>query len=109
MRYRELPLSAQTAYAELAEQTRAFELTGAPAGLAGSFQKLVRRGNSYWYFAYRDLDQKVRMIYVGPDDDRVRTLVERFKSAPGTRPLTPQAKAAIELGCAAAAPKRESP
>jgi hypothetical protein len=105
MRYRELPLSAQTAYAELAEQTRAFELTGALAGLAGSFQKLERKGKSYWYFAYRDLDQKVRMIYVGPDDDRVRTLVERFKSTRKVKPLAPQAKAAIALGCTAAAPK----
>lgn len=54
-------MSAQTAYAELAEQTRAFELTNALAGLVGSFQKLARKGQKYWYFAYRDLDRKVRM------------------------------------------------
>lgn len=48
MRFTELPLSAQTAYAELAEQARAFEMSDALAGLVGSFQKLARKGQSYW-------------------------------------------------------------
>ena len=105
MRSTELTLSAQTAYAELAEQTRAFELNGALAGLVGSFHKLGRRGKSYWYFAYRDIAQKVRMVYVGPDDERVRALVEKFRSTRRKNPLGQQALAAISLGCAAAAPK----
>ena len=105
MRSSELPLSAQTAYAELAEQTRAFELSGALAGLVGSFHKLTRKGRDYWYFAYRDLAQKVRMVYIGPDAERVRALVERFKAARGKNPLAPQAQAAPALGCSAAVPK----
>ena len=105
MRSSDLPLSAQTAYAELAEQTRAFELSGALAGLVGSFHKLERKGRNYWYFAYRDLARKVRMVYVGPDDDRVRALVDKFKTTRRKNPLGPQAMAAISLGCAAAAPK----
>src|SRR5216110_1928762 len=92
MRYIDLPLSAQTAYAELAEQTRTFELTDAVAGLTGSFQKLDRKGNAYWYFAYRDLAGRVRMVYVGPDDPRVRSLVERFAASRRTKPLAPQAQ-----------------
>ena len=73
MRYTELALSAQTAYAELLEQTRTLELTNALAGLVGSFHKLTRKGQDYWYFAYRDLGQKVRMAYVGPEiGDRPR-------------------------------------
>jgi hypothetical protein len=52
-RFHELPLAAQTAYAELAEQARAFELSNALAGLKGSFQRMTRKGASYWYFAYR--------------------------------------------------------
>ena len=104
-RFSELSLAAATAYAELVEQTRSFELADALAGLVGSFQKLMRKGRAYWYFAYRDLDSKVRMVYVGPDDERVRALVERFEQARGTRPLAPQAQAALALGCAAAAPK----
>jgi len=105
MRFSELPLSAQTAYAELAEQTRVFELSGALAGLVGSFHKLTRKSRDYWYFAYRDLAQKVRMVYIGPDAERVRALVERFKAARGKNPLAPQAQAALALGCSVAVPK----
>jgi hypothetical protein len=105
MRYTELPLSAQTAYAELLDQTRAFEVTNALAGLKGSFQKLSRKGQDYWYFAYRDLDRKVRMAYVGPNDARVLALVERFGRTRQDKPLSPQAQAALALGCAPTAPK----
>ena len=104
-RFSELSTAAATAYAELAEQTRVFELSNALAGLVGSFHKLQRRARTYWYFAYRDLDSKVRMVYVGPDDERVRALVERFDATHGTKPLAPQAQAALALGCATVAPK----
>ena len=104
MRYNELPLSAQTAYAELAEQTRVFETSSALSGLSGSFQKLKRKGQEYWYFAFRDGD-KVRMSYVGPDDERVRALIERFKQSRRKKPLAPAAQSAIALGCAPTAPK----
>ncbi len=104
-RYSDLSTAAATAYAELAEQTRSFELSNALSGLVGSFQKLLRKSRAYWYFAYRDLDSKVRMVYVGPDDERVRALVERFDATRGTRPLAPHAQAALALGCAPAAPK----
>lgn len=105
MRYTELSLSAQTAYAELFEQARAFELSHALAGLTGSFQKLARKNREYWYFAYRDLDRRVRMVYVGPDEERVRALVQRFENIRQNRPLAPQSQAALALGCAATAPK----
>src|SRR5437016_424512 len=105
MRFAELPLSAQTAYAELAEQTRSFETGNALAGLVGSFHKLVRKGQPYWYFAFRDLEGRQRMSYVGPDDDRVRGLVQRFQEGRRARTLVPQAKSAIALGCAPIAPK----
>ena len=78
MRFSELSLSAQTAYAELFSQTQAFELDNALAGLVGAFHKRTIKARDYWYFAYRDIDQKLRMVYVGPDNERVRSLVERF-------------------------------
>lgn len=105
MRFTELPLAAQTAYAELAEQARTLELTNALAGLVGSFQKLERKGQDYWYFAFRDLDGKVRMSYVGPDDERVRALVKRFREERRPKALEPQARAALALGCIPTAPK----
>jgi hypothetical protein len=105
MRYTELALSAQTAYAELFEQTRTLELTNALACLVGSFHKLTRKGQDYWYFAYRELGQKVRMAYVGPDDKRVRVLVERFRRNRRDKPLAPMAQVALGLGCVPTAPK----
>jgi len=105
MRFSELSLAAQTAYAELAEQTRAFEATNALGGLVGSFQKLDRKGQAYWYFSYREPGGKGRMSYVGPDDERVRALIERFRRSRREKPLAPQARSAIALGCAATAPK----
>ena len=105
MRYAELSLAAQSAYAELAEQARAFEATSALAGLTGSFQKLERKGQSYWYFAFREVGGKVRMSYVGPDDERVRDLIKRFRDGRRRKPLAPQAKAAIVQGCSPLAPK----
>lgn len=105
MRFSELSLSAQTAYAELFEQTRSFELSNALAGLSGSFQKLRRKNQDYWYWAFRDVDQKVRMLYVGPDDDRVRALVALFKQTKQTKPLEPAALSALALGNAGTVPK----
>ena len=105
MRYSELPLSAQTAYAELLTQTQAFELDNALSGLVGAFHKRKLKNKDYWYFAYRDIDQKLRMAYVGPDNERVLALVERFKANRRDKPLAPPARMAIAAGCAAAAPK----
>lgn len=106
-RYAELSLSAQTAYAELAERTRAAEMSGALAGLSGSFHKQrVRKGADYWYFTYREPGvERPRLVYVGPDNDEVRSFVDNFRSAGGASPLAPQARAAIALGCAPLAAK----
>lgn len=105
MRYADLGLSAQTAYAELFEQARALELGDSLAGLTGSFHKLARKGRDYWYFGYRDIDGASRMVYVGPDDERVRNLVERYRGSRQARSLLPLARSATVLGCTATAPK----
>lgn len=98
--YRELPLGAQTAYAELLEQTRLLELD-ALSTLVGSFQRRTIKGRRYVYFGYRDpLDGTQRRIYVGPDDERVKSLTERFEQVNAPRKLAPPASAAIALGCA---------
>ena len=105
MRVSSLSLSAQTAYAELFAQTQAFELGNALAGLVGAFHKRTLKGRQYWYFAYRDMDQKGRMAYVGPDNERVRALVVRFEQTKLEKPLAPPARMAIAAGCTPAAPK----
>lgn len=105
MRFSELPLAAQTAYAEVFSQAQNFELSGALSGLTGAFHKRTIKGRDYWYFGYRDIDQKGRMVYVGPDSPRVRALVQRFEAAHRDKPLAPAARVAIAAGCQPAAPK----
>lgn len=103
--YQELPLAAQTAYAELFDQARMLELD-ALAGLAGSFHRRTIKGRRYVYFGYRDpIDGVQRRIYVGPDDERVQALMARFEQVKAPRKLSPNAKAAIALGCSATLPK----
>jgi len=98
--FRELSLAGQTAYGELLEQTRAFELE-ALAGLKGAFHRRILHGHAYVYFGYRDADGKLRMAYVGPADDRVNALVARFDAVKAPRKLAPAAQSAMALGCAA--------
>jgi hypothetical protein len=105
-RYAELTLSAQTAYAELIERTRVSELSGALAGITGSFHKQSRKGAAYWYFEYREPGRgRPRLIYVGPDSDSLRQFIEKYESTRGENPLAPQARAAIALGCTPLAAK----
>lgn len=105
MRYSELSLGAQTAYAELADQVQAAEMQSSFAGLTGSFHQRVLKGRTYWYFGYRDLDGTGRMAYVGPDNERVRTLVKRFGESKNPNLFVPQANAALALGCQETLPK----
>lgn len=105
MRFSDLSLTAQTAYAELAEQAHVIELQAALSGFPGAFHKRTLKGREYWYFGYRDLNGKGRMAYVGPDNDRVRALVEQFKAWKGRKPLLPLTGAAISLGCEVVASK----
>jgi len=103
-RYRELPLSAQTAYAELAEAARAQDLHRSVAHLNGSFASKQVKSRKYWYFQYRDIDGKVRQLYVGPDTEPVRALLARAQEKP-RKALEPLARAAIALGCERVLPR----
>lgn len=105
MRYTDLALNAQTAYAELADQVQAQELQSALSGLTGAFHKRKVKTRDYWYFGYRDIDGIGRMIYVGPDNERIQALVQRYKQQHAIDRITPQAKAAITLGCTGTLPK----
>jgi hypothetical protein len=103
--YRDLSLAAQTAYAEVLDQARAAELD-ALAGLTGAFARRVIKGREYIYYGYRDpIGGAQRRIYVGPADERVNALVERFEQVKAPKRLAPNARAAIALGCADTLPK----
>jgi hypothetical protein len=98
--FQSLSLSAQTAYAELMEQVRVLELQSL-AHLVGSFHRRTIKGREYVYFGYRDpLGGAQRRAYVGPADERVLALVERFNAEKAPRRLAPNAQAALTLGCA---------
>jgi hypothetical protein len=103
-RYAELSLSAQTAYAELFESARAQELHRSIANLSGSFASKTVKGRLYWYYQYRDVDGTVRQLYVGPDTDAVKALIERSKDDPA-KALEPLARSAIALGCERVLPR----
>lgn len=98
-------MGAQVAYSELVEQAHALELQASLSGLPGRFHRRQIKGRSYWYFGYRDIDGRGRMVYVGPDEERVRQLVDRFARQKNPATLAPQSRAAIALGCAATLPK----
>jgi len=104
MRFVELSLGGQTAYAELAEQVQMLEMRQHVGRLSGSFHKKILKGRGYWYFAYRDLDGSMRHAYVGPDRERVQRLIERFRSEK-SESLAPRTQASIALGCAPAPPR----
>lgn len=99
--YKELSLGAQTAYAELQDQLRTQNI-GELSALPGSFQRLIKRGNPYIYYNFRDMDGTQRMAYIGPEDERVSQLIERArasKAESGVEVIQAQNKSAIALGC----------
>lgn len=104
-RYSELPLSAATAYAQVQSAALSAELQRDVSHLNGSFGT-KRVGNAvHWYFSYRDPDQKVRQLYVGPNTPAVQALVARAREPAPAERLKPLCKAAVALGCATAARK----
>lgn len=103
--YKELSMAAQAAYAEVLDQRQSIDLQGL-APLSGKFQKKTVKGSTYWYLGYRDIDGRVKTVYVGPDNDRVRTLMDKAAaSGVPNEVVTRQASAAIALGCMGLADK----
>jgi hypothetical protein len=98
-RFTELPVSASTAYAQLQSAALAVELSRDVSHLQGSFSTKQVKNTSQWYFSFREPDQRVRQIYVGPDNDEVRGLVARAREAAPLEQLRPLARAALALGC----------
>lgn len=101
----ELPLGAQTAYAQLLEAALAAAHQRGVADLSGSFAKKTVKGATYWYYQYTEPSGKLTQLYVGPDSDAVARLRER-KSLPGaTARLGPLARSAAALGCLEIVPR----
>lgn len=103
--YTELSLTAQTAYAQLLDAALTANHMRSVADLTGSFSPKTVKGHKYWYFQYTEPSGKLRQIFVGPENDAVRALIERKSSGAATAPLIPLARSAIALGCADVLPR----
>ena len=103
-RYTPLSLNAQTAYAETFDMVLARTTARSVADLNGSFAKKQVKGATYWYFQFRDIDGRVRQIYIGPDSERVRKLIADGQAAP-VEAVDRLARSALALGCASILPK----
>ncbi len=97
--FTELPVSAATAYAQLQTAALAVELERNVAHLHGSFSTKTIKNTKQWYFSFRQPDQRVRQIYIGPDNGAVRELVNSARKSVPDAQLKPLAKSARALGC----------
>ena len=104
--YDELPLSAQTAYAQLLDDALGSELLRSVADLPGSFNAKTVKGRTYWYFQYTEPSGKLRQVYVGPDNEALKRLIQRRSDGPvAAHALGPLARSALALGCTGVLPR----
>jgi hypothetical protein len=105
--FTDLSASAQTNFAELFEQVQAAAFDRSVRDLPGSFNKKVIKGREYWYWQVRDLQGVNRQVYLGPDDERVRKLVQMHRDGapPQAADLASLAGACVALGCASVIPQ----
>lgn len=104
--YRELPLSAQTAYAELLEAAQAAETTRSPASLTGKVAWKTVKGKRYAYWAFKEIDGTKREYYLGPESPAIDAIERaRESGSPSVDAVARQAAASIAQGCAPTPPK----
>lgn len=96
-----LPVAAQTAFAQL--QDAALALPRTAATLRGTFAAKTIRSRRYWYFVFRE-GAAHRQIYVGPDEPRVRALVETKRAAVDADAIAAQVRATAAQGATTLVP-----
>lgn len=103
--YTHLISAAQTAYAQLADAALTTEHMRTIADLSGSFSFKTIKGHKYWYYQYTEPSGKLRQIFVGPDNEAVRSLIQQKDQPSAAQNLAPLAASAVALGCADVLPK----
>jgi hypothetical protein len=73
-----LPITTQTAYAELLEQLLAIDARRSIGHAPGAFVTKTINARSYYYFQYSMPGGSTRQAYVGPRSDALDAVVERF-------------------------------
>lgn len=97
--YEELSSTAQTAYAQLLDVALTTEHMRTVADLSGSFASKTVKGHKYWYYQYTEPSGNLRQIFVGPDNEAVRSLRKEKAQPSATESLVPLAASAVALGC----------
>lgn len=91
--------AAEAAYAEVFDQAKIRSANRSVVDLTGTFAKKTVSGHEYWYFQYRDVDQKLKQVYLGARNARLDRLIElKGVARSGQMAITKQARAAIALG-----------
>lgn len=96
--YEDLTSTAQTAYAQLLDAALATEHLRTVADLSGSFASKTVKGHQYWYYQYTEPSGNLRQIFVGPDNETVRSLIKEKMQPAATGNLLPLAASAVALG-----------
>ena len=97
--YRELPASAQTAYAELQELVQVAEAMRSPASLSGSVGWKTIKGRRYAYWQFKEFDGRKREYYLGPEGPAIAALVQASeRPMPALDAVARQARAAVAQG-----------
>lgn len=97
--YRELPVAAQTAYAELQELVQVAETMRSPASLTGTVGWKTIKGRRYAYWQFKEIDGRKREYYLGPEGPPVEAIESaRDKPAPAFEAVARQASAAFAHG-----------
>lgn len=105
--YRELSLSAQTAYAELFEIVQVGETARSPASLTGTIAYKTIKGRRYAYWAFKEIDGRKREYYLGPEGPIIDAIeAAREQGAPALIAVARQAAASVAQGCVATPPKQ---
>ncbi|MEO7242776.1 MAG: GSU2403 family nucleotidyltransferase fold protein [Variovorax sp.] len=99
--FEDLSMSAQTNFAELVEQAQASMIDRSIVDLPGSFNKKEIKGAQYWYWQFRDLEGKIKQVYLGPDEERLAGLIHLRSEGKsrGHDGLAKLASACTALGC----------
>lgn len=96
-----LSASAQTAYSQLLDATQGAELSRTVANLPGTFARKQVKGRTYWYYQYLEVSGRKRQIYVGPENERVRGLLDAHAAGGANSAIEALARSAVALGNAA--------
>ena len=105
MIFKNLSMTAQTAFSQVVEVALSIEHLRSVADLPGAFVSKLVKGHKYWYYQYTEPAGVRRQVFVGPDGDAVHALIERAVKPAAAESLGPLVRSAAVLGCAEILPR----